>query len=161
MGAPNSSSASSVWSRVRAGSVTDVSPSANNPASSTADFTCALAIGISYWMPCNFPPRISSGAKFSSRRVDLRAHFAQWVENALHGTLVQRIVAGNFRGEILSGKNSGKQAHGRAGISGIKRTPTAFQSAQTLAGYANQILFHFYFRTQRFHAAERAVAIRG
>ena len=26
--------------------VTDVAPSANNPASNTADFTCALAIGI-------------------------------------------------------------------------------------------------------------------
>ena len=44
--APNSSSAISVWSRVRAGSVTLVAPSANRPASSTADFTCALAMGI-------------------------------------------------------------------------------------------------------------------
>ena len=43
--APNSRSAISVWSRDRAGSVTDVAPSANRPANSTQVFTCALATG--------------------------------------------------------------------------------------------------------------------
>ena len=43
--APNSRSAISVWSRDRAGSVTDVAPSANSPANSTHVFTCALATG--------------------------------------------------------------------------------------------------------------------
>ena len=37
----------SVWSRVTAGSTTVVSPSAYSPASSTADFTWALATGMS------------------------------------------------------------------------------------------------------------------
>jgi len=35
----------SVWSRVASGSTTVVSPSASSPASSTHDFTCALATG--------------------------------------------------------------------------------------------------------------------
>ncbi|SFV76270.1 hypothetical protein MNB_SUP05-10-177 [hydrothermal vent metagenome] len=35
----------SVWSRVGAGSVTQVSPSAYKPAKSTQDFTCAEATG--------------------------------------------------------------------------------------------------------------------
>ena len=43
--APASCSMRSVWSRVGAGSTTVVSPSAYSPASSTADFTCALATG--------------------------------------------------------------------------------------------------------------------
>ena len=42
---PAASSISSVWSRVGAGSTTVVAPSALRPASSTADFTWALATG--------------------------------------------------------------------------------------------------------------------
>jgi len=51
MSAPIVRSISSVWSRVRTGSITAVVPSANRPASSSADFTCALGTGIRYSMP--------------------------------------------------------------------------------------------------------------
>ena len=44
-GTPKPPSIRSVWSRVGAGSVTEVSPSAYRPASNTADFTWADAIG--------------------------------------------------------------------------------------------------------------------
>ncbi len=45
MSAPAAASISSVWARVATGSRTTVSPSAASPASRTADFTWALAIG--------------------------------------------------------------------------------------------------------------------
>ena len=45
--APAARSISSVWSRVGAGSITVVRPTAPSPASSTADLTCALATGSS------------------------------------------------------------------------------------------------------------------
>ena len=44
--APAAASRRSVWSRVEAGSVTWVSPSASRPAMSTHDLTWALATGI-------------------------------------------------------------------------------------------------------------------
>ena len=44
-GQPKPPSMRSVWSRVGAGSVTEVQPSAYRPASSTQDFTWALAMG--------------------------------------------------------------------------------------------------------------------
>ena len=94
-------------------------------------------------------------------RADLRAHFAQRSEDALHGAFVERVVAGNFAGEILPGKNAGEQANGGAGISGVEGAPTAFQSAQAVAGDANEIFFNFDFGAQGFHAAEGAVAVGG
>ena len=45
MSAPAAASISSVWARVATASCTTVSPSAAIPASRTADFTWALAIG--------------------------------------------------------------------------------------------------------------------
>ena len=62
-GTPAPSSMSSVWSRVGAGSTTVVWPPALIPASSTADFTCALATGSSYVSPRSASePSITSGA---------------------------------------------------------------------------------------------------
>ena len=43
--APKAESIRSVWSRLGCGSDTVVSPRARKPASSSADFTCALATG--------------------------------------------------------------------------------------------------------------------
>ena len=51
--APAAASISSVWSRVGAGSSTVVCPLAPSPASRIADFTCALATGSSYSIPCS------------------------------------------------------------------------------------------------------------
>ena len=55
----------SVWSRLGLGSPTVVSPSACSPASRTAVFTCALATGSSYVIPCSRPPSIVSGGRSS------------------------------------------------------------------------------------------------
>ena len=60
-GTPAASSISSVWSRVGAGSSTVVLPRAPSPASSTADFTCALATGSSYSIPVSDRPSMTSG----------------------------------------------------------------------------------------------------
>ena len=51
---PNAASIFSVWSRDVTGSTTVVGPSAKSPASRMADFTCALATGLSYVMPWSF-----------------------------------------------------------------------------------------------------------
>ena len=64
--APASASISSVWSRVGAGSSTVVFPSAFSPASRTADFTCALATGSSYSIPCSGLPSTTSGGPGST-----------------------------------------------------------------------------------------------
>ncbi len=61
-GAPRAASARSVWSRVAAGSVTVVSPSAAMPASRMALFTWAVGTGSVAAMPYNGPPTTSSGA---------------------------------------------------------------------------------------------------
>ena len=56
-----------------AGSCTVVVPEACSPASSTADLTCALAIGLSYSMPVSArPPSIDSGGR-PSAAVAMRA----------------------------------------------------------------------------------------
>ena len=60
---PAAASMRSVWSRVGVGSTTVVGPlSANRPASSTHDLTCAEATGSSYVIGCSGrPPSTSSG----------------------------------------------------------------------------------------------------
>ena len=61
--APAAASRCSVWSRVGTGSSTVVSPPrARSPASSTADFTCALATGSSYEVGRSSAPSIRNGA---------------------------------------------------------------------------------------------------
>ena len=67
MEAPNSASAISVWSRVRTGSTSAVSPAANIPASRMADFTWALGLGSVYSIGFKTAPEISSGANCLSR----------------------------------------------------------------------------------------------
>ena len=93
-------------------------------------------------------------------RANVRAHFAQRADDALHGALLERSVAGQARGESLPGQNSGEETHGGAGISGIQGAPAAFQPAGAAAGYPDRILFDFYVGAQGAHALERAVAIR-
>ena len=73
--APKARSILSVWSREGNGSMTVVSPSARSPASRIADFTCALAIGILYSIPCSFfsAGRIVIGRYFPPARPAIRA----------------------------------------------------------------------------------------
>ena len=52
-----------MWSRLGAGSVTEVVPSASSPASRTQDLTCALATGRSWWTPCRRAPWTVKGGR--------------------------------------------------------------------------------------------------
>ena len=60
-GAPSASSARSVWSRVAAGSTTNVSPDACTPARSRAPFTCAEGASMRCSIPSSRPPVTMSG----------------------------------------------------------------------------------------------------
>ena len=65
--APIAPSRRSVWSRVAAGCTTVVGPPAASPASSSADFTCAEATGVSTRRPpCTSPPWITIGGSVPS-----------------------------------------------------------------------------------------------
>ncbi len=66
--APASASISSVWVRVVTSSRTTVVPVAESPASSTADFTWALATLDVQSMPCSEPPRTCRGGRHRSPR---------------------------------------------------------------------------------------------
>jgi hypothetical protein len=57
----------SVWSRLWEDSLRVVLPEASIPAISTHDFTCALATGTWYSIPCSCAPRTRSGGTRSSR----------------------------------------------------------------------------------------------
>jgi hypothetical protein len=64
MVAPKPASMRSVWSRVGSRSITTVSPGAFSPASSTADFTCALGTGTVYCTGRGFAaPTSTSGSR--------------------------------------------------------------------------------------------------
>ncbi len=90
---------------------------------------------------------------------DVRAHFAKRADDALHGPLLERVIAGEPRGKLLSGENSRQKTHGGAGISGVERAPSAFQTTRPTASHSNGILVAFHFRAQRAHATQCAVAI--
>ena len=68
---PAARSITSVWSRDGRCSTTVVSLSASRPASSTHDFTCALATGSSYSIPCRSAPSTTIGGKPPSRKSTL------------------------------------------------------------------------------------------
>ena len=68
---PAARSITSVWSRDGRCSTTVVSLSASRPASSTHDFTCALATGSSYSIPCRSAPSTTIGGSPPSRKSTL------------------------------------------------------------------------------------------
>ena len=98
-------------------------------------------------------------SKIVIARANVRTHFAKRPNHALHRPLLQRVITRELGGKLLSGQDSRQQPHRRAGISGIERTPTAFQAAQPAAGHSDSIFFDFHFRAQRAHAGQRTVAI--
>ena len=61
IGAAIAASIRSVWSRVRTGSTIRVTPSAWIPARSSADFTWALGVAISWTAPVSLPPPTFNG----------------------------------------------------------------------------------------------------
>ncbi len=93
--------------------------------------------------------------------LNLRAHLKEWGNDSLHGTLLERGIAGNSGGEVLAGEDAGEETDGGAGVFGVEGAPTTFQAAQAAAGDLDGGAFDFYFRAQGFHAAEGAVAIAG
>ena len=92
-------------------------------------------------------------------RANVCAHLPQRTDDALHGSFLQRVVTCELRCKLLPGQNSRQQPHGRPGIFGVERAPTALQAAQPAAGHANCILVGFDFGAQRAHAAQGAVTI--
>src|SRR3974377_2630860 len=81
------------------------------------------------------------------------AHLPQWSDHAFHWPLLERGVSGNLGGEGLPAQNSAEQSDGRAGILGIQRAPTAFQSAQSSSRNFHRGLVHANIGAQGFHAA--------
>ncbi len=63
---------------------TVVTPSANNPASSTADLTCALAMGMFVLDGFQFCAMNFQRREIIFARANVRAHFAQRADDALH-----------------------------------------------------------------------------
>jgi len=68
---PRPSSMRSVWSRLREGSVTQVSPLARRPARRRHDLTWALATGLVNRRPCRREPVMRSGAVEPSMRAPI------------------------------------------------------------------------------------------
>jgi len=145
--------------RVRAGSVTLVTPSANNPASNTADFTCALAHGHLVIDGLELGSANSAAQIILARRMSARI--------SRNGPMTR--FMGRFCSEpspVSFDENPcppkfPQQPHGRPGIPGIRARANCSSAAQSAAGHANRILVGFDFRAQRAHARQCAVAIRG
>jgi len=92
---------------------------------------------------------------------DIRSHLAQRSDHALHGTLLQRSIAGDSAVEGLSRENTGEEADGGAGIFGVQRAPGALETATAVAGDLNRRAVDRDAGAERLEAAERAVAIAG
>ena len=119
IGAPSAARARSVWSRVCAGSATEVSPSAATPASRTALLTCALGTFGTYAMAWRDPP------SHFQRRVPLvgleeRAHGPQRVGDAFHRTMRQALVPGEDRLERGCRQHPREQPHRRTGVAAVQ-----------------------------------------
>ena len=65
---------------------------------------------------------------------DIGAHLAKRSDDALHGAFLKRIVAGDFGGEGLAGKNAGQETNRGTGIFGVERAPGTFEAVETVAG---------------------------
>ena len=112
-------------------------------------------------MRCSFAARISSGAKLSWR-ARMSAPISRNGETTRPiGRFCSELSPVNFVVNSWPGQNSRQQAHGRAGIACIQRTPAAFQAAGTVAGDADHVLVLLHVGAERAHARERAVAIDG
>src|SRR5208337_3757213 len=92
-------------------------------------------------------------------RLNFRAHLEERGDDALHGALLERGIAGNPGGEGLTAEDSGEQTDGGAGIFRVKGAPGAFQTSEAAARDLDGAAVHFHIRTERLHATERAVTI--
>ena len=159
--APNSASASSVWSRVRTGSITDVTPSANSPASRTADFTCALGTGSVYSSGRELRAFDFEWREASFARFDPRTHLRERIHHPAHGPPPQRSVSVDDGSKFLAGENSSEQTHRGAGISGVERAARFAQSTKPCTHDAHAVTLGIHLDAQARKAIERAAAIGG
>src|SRR2546425_5636968 len=72
-------------------------------------------------------------------RANVCAHIPQRTDDALHGSFLQRVVTCELRCKLLSGQNSRQQPHGRPGIFGVERAPTALQAAQRSEEHTSEL----------------------
>ena len=120
-GTPAAASIRSVWSRDGCGSRTQVSPSANSPASSRQLLTCALATGRSCTMPRSgrWPGHDDRG-RAARHRVDVGAHRREGPGDPGHRPAAQRLVAVEHRPvAALAHQDAGQQADEGAGVQAV------------------------------------------
>ena len=89
------------------------------PASSTADFTCALATGSAYSMPCSAAvPSITSGA-WPSSVLTFAPIRAQRRGDALHRPGPERVVARQLEASRLPREDAREETDQRAGVPAV------------------------------------------
>ena len=162
--APIARSSRSVWSRVGAGSTTVVSPSANRPASSSADLTWALATlqAVLDAVQGRQPARSTSGANRPPSRPSIAAPARR------SGSTMRAIGRRRSDASPLStaktpdaGQDAAEQAHARARIAAIQHVGRLAQSAQADAADRGRGPPSRSISTPRLaQAAKRRVAVR-
>jgi len=110
-------------------------------------------------MALSWAPRISSGAKLSVACADVAPISRNGPMTRFMGALADPSPV-SFEENGCPAKNSREQPHGRAGIAGVERAPTALTSRRSRSRPPNCVLVGFDFGTQCSHARQRAVAIR-
>ena len=158
--APAAASISSVWSREGACSMTVVRPAAPRPASSTADFTWALATGSSYSIPCSCAPRTTKGARPSvvSTPAPMRRS----------GSAIRSIgrersdsspVSSNDR-PSCEREQAGQQPHERAGVPAVDRPLRLAEPQQPDAAHDQPVdLLLVHLRAERAHGGDRRLGV--
>ncbi len=112
-----------MWSRAGPGCRTTLSPSAKSPASSTALFTCALAMGMEKSIAWRVPPRRVSGARSRPSASRLRICAPIVRRGPAMRPIGRRRRAGFRVGTEVKGcpgQDAGEQAHGRAAAAAVQ-----------------------------------------
>src|SRR5712664_3716469 len=87
------------------------------------------------------------------------AHSFKWLNNPLHGTRFQRIIACKYGGKILRREHAGKQPHRRPAITAIKRKRGWTQTAKTFTLNSNPISLSCKRNSEPLQTRERRRAI--
>ena len=109
------------------------------------------------------PQRRTTG--FFAERFDVRSHLAKRNRDAAHRTRGKRGIAKQLRGEILSRKQTRKQAHARAGIAAIDRFGRRLElhrltvNAQVRWSVTRKFFDHLVIGAERLHRVERVKAV--
>jgi hypothetical protein len=119
--APKCASIFSVWSRVASASMTTVSPGAESPASSVADFNCADGTGGSNTIGIGSRAPASVSGRRPSSRQRARADALQRIEHAPHRPAAQRGVAVERRRDRAAGDRAEHEPAAGSRIAEIER----------------------------------------